>query len=181
MNCPFERFGKNAVAFITFNYDRLLEYYLFTCLKNSYGRSIEACAEQLNQIPIVHLHGDLGALPWQKVEASREYGAIVSVEEIKVAASRIKIIHEDTADRDKEFGRAKEELGKATRIYFLGFGYNPTNMARLGVVDIREGIAEGTAHHLTPHEQAQIRTASFGKLTLHGMDCIQLLQNVVQW
>jgi hypothetical protein len=83
-----------------------------------YGRSIEACAEQLNQIPIVHLHGDLGALPWQKVEASREYGAIVSVEEIKVAASRIKIIHEDTADRDKEFGRAKEELGKATRDIF---------------------------------------------------------------
>jgi hypothetical protein len=32
LNCPFERFGQNAVAFITFNYDRALEYFLFTCL-----------------------------------------------------------------------------------------------------------------------------------------------------
>ena len=43
LNCPFERFGCNQVSFITFNYDRSLEYYLFTCLRSSYGKSEQEC------------------------------------------------------------------------------------------------------------------------------------------
>jgi hypothetical protein len=182
LNCPFERFGKNEVAFITFNYDRSLEFYLFTRLQNSYEKSAEACADQLSQIPIVHLHGDLGALPWHlSPEAIREYDSKVSPEAIKIAASRIKIIHEDIADRDSEFEKAKQLLNEADLIYFLGFGYNSTNMARLGVNNIRDGIAFGTGYNLTEHERYLIMQSVERKIQILPRDCIELLRNVVRW
>jgi len=37
LNAGFEDFANNRIAFITFNYDRSLEFYLFTALKHAYG------------------------------------------------------------------------------------------------------------------------------------------------
>ena len=39
MNAPFDKFGSNKVSFITFNYDRSLEHFFITALKNKYGKS----------------------------------------------------------------------------------------------------------------------------------------------
>lgn len=64
LNTSFEEFDLNLISIITFNYDRLIEHYLFTALKNSYGQSDERCAEKLSNIPIIHLYGRLGYLPW---------------------------------------------------------------------------------------------------------------------
>jgi hypothetical protein len=183
LNCPFEQFGKNKVAFITFNYDRSLEHYLFTCLYNSYGKSADECAHQLKQIPIIHLHGDLGALPWQTSDANvvRDYDPTITPGTLKIAASRIKIIHEDIAGRDKEFTEAKRLFSQAAQIYFLGFGYDPTNMTRLGVNSIRERIAAGTGWGLTPHERELKKAATGRKVEIVDVDCIGLLRNVVVW
>ncbi len=41
MDAPFEEFGENRLSIITFNYDRSLEFYLFSSLKASYGKSDE--------------------------------------------------------------------------------------------------------------------------------------------
>ena len=68
--CDFE---KNQLSILTFNYDRSLEHYLLTSLQNSYDKSIEECAEKLSKIPIIHLHGDLGALPALERHQSRPY------------------------------------------------------------------------------------------------------------
>ena len=65
MNSSFEKFGENRVSFLTFNYDRTVEEFLFTALFNSYGRSQDECLAQLKHIPIIHLHGAIGNLPWQ--------------------------------------------------------------------------------------------------------------------
>lgn len=181
LNCPFERFGANKVAFITFNYDRSLEYYLFTCLQNSYGKSAEACAHQLKQIRIIHLHGDLGALPWQQTEDVRDYEPTVSPEAVRIASRRIKIIHEDIVGRDNEFNEAKRLLHLAEQIYFFGFGYNATNMARLGIAHMRDGIARGTGHGLTDHERSLISESIQRKIQILPHDCIDLLRNVVMW
>ena len=64
LNTSFEEFGSNKLAIVTFNYDRVVEYFLFTSLKNTYGKSDEECRAALEKIPIIHLHGQLGGLPW---------------------------------------------------------------------------------------------------------------------
>jgi hypothetical protein len=60
LNTSFEEFDQNKIGIITFNYDRSIEHYLFTALKNSYGKSDEECASKNKNIPIIHVHGQLG-------------------------------------------------------------------------------------------------------------------------
>lgn len=65
MNTPFEEFAATPISFITFNYDRSLEHFLHTSLQYKYRKDGKQCAAVLCKIPIIHLHGRLGYLPWQ--------------------------------------------------------------------------------------------------------------------
>jgi hypothetical protein len=118
-----EQFSDNVVSFITFNYDRSLEHYLFVSLKNSFGAQLNACAKVLANIPIVHLHGRLGYLPWQR-ENNRAYGDIsITAHAVEKCAREMRVVHEDITDRDKDFNQAKQLLKDARRVYLMGFGF----------------------------------------------------------
>jgi hypothetical protein len=58
----------NNVSFLTFNYDRSFDHYLFVSIMNSYEeiRSDIECVQIVNRIPIIHLHGHIGKLFWQE-------------------------------------------------------------------------------------------------------------------
>ena len=133
LNASFDSFGSNQVSIITFNYDRSLEQYLITALQNSYGKSESECAAILQQIRIIHIHGQLGFLPWQS-ERSRLYKESQLSEHIQNSAAGIKIIHDDIdLEKDPEFRRAHEILNDAQIVYIIGFGYNETNVKRLSI------------------------------------------------
>lgn len=135
INSPsFEKFSDNKISIITFNYDRSFEHFLFNSVQKSYGKSDEECAVVISKIPIIHLHGRLGYLPWQN-KNGRHYKKDNSKEDIIKSADEIKIIHEDI-DRDSEFLEARERMKEAERIYILGFGYNEINVQRLGIRDL---------------------------------------------
>ena len=135
---------ENRVSFITFNYDRSLEYFLFTSLKNTYGLSDEECAEQINFIPIIHVHGLLGQTRWHSKgipygtlnEYSIKNRVAFDLPSAISAAKQIKIITEEQADSE-EFRKARKLIEQTERLYFLGFGYNSTNMERLGLESLR--------------------------------------------
>lgn len=147
----FDDFADNELSVLTFNYDRSFEYYLHTVMQKRYGKSPEECAEKLLQIPIIHLYGELGRLPWQKESdyvytpiprgGTVPYRGAISQEELFrrlfVCQTSIRIVHEDIT-QDKAFSKAHELLKNAQRIYFLGFGYHPTNVNRLQVRDLIE-------------------------------------------
>jgi hypothetical protein len=181
LNRPFDDFGNNPVSFITFNYDRSLEHYLFICLQNSHGKTDKECAEQLKKIPIVHVHGTLGALHWQGGDAIRKYSPEITTDALQIAAREIKIIHEPIGGNDPEINRAKKLLANAEQIYILGFGYDETNMARIGLNGIPVGIAHGSGYGLTDHERNLKMRSVNGRITIHGYDCIGMLRNVVEW
>ena len=62
----FDELRQNQVSFVTFNYDRTVEHFFFSAIINSHGRpGKEVRALMEKHIPIVHLHGRLGYLPWQ--------------------------------------------------------------------------------------------------------------------
>lgn len=130
---PFNEVNKNRLSIITFNYDRSFEQYLFAALKNSYGKSKGECAEIVNNIPIIHVHGSLGNLPWQSAENSQEvvpYDSKITVNNVASSADSIKIVPEASTDTD-EFIEARKLVLEAQHLLFLGFGYHPTNMRRL--------------------------------------------------
>jgi len=136
LNVPVEEFESNRLSIVTFNYDRSLEQYLFTVLKNSYDLTDQAAAAKLNNIPIIHVHGRLGHLEWQPLHSLPvPYDSRSTQELIAMASKNIKIIHEDITE-DKEFNEAHKLIESAKKIVFLGFGYNRTNLERLGVGNV---------------------------------------------
>jgi hypothetical protein len=136
LNTSWEEFGNNKLSIITFNYDRSLEHYLFTALKHSYGKSDELIVKALSNIPIVHVHGSLGSLPWQET-GGRPYSVIQFVghpvetaKQIEPASKNILIVSDEEKSTN-EFNLAFECLKSAKRIYFLGFGYHEPNLKKL--------------------------------------------------
>jgi len=119
----WNRFKKNEINIITFNYDRSLEHYLGNILNNNFHIKIETAVKAL---PIIHVHGDLGLYKYE------EYGKTKTIYEIKVASDSIKIVNE-TDISSKEFRKANKILIDSKRILFLGFGYHSQNMNKLSM------------------------------------------------
>jgi hypothetical protein len=107
-------------------------------------------------IPVIHMHGKLGEF-WKEIDRQLRtvpYHDHPSPEAIKIAASEISVIH--TANpRTKTFIAAREALREVHRIYFLGFGYNGTNLRRLRVFaekDLSAYTIRGTSRGLSVRE-----------------------------
>jgi hypothetical protein len=183
MRAPFDDFGKNNVSFITFNYDRSVDHFLFNSLRASYGRAPEECAQVMSGIPIIHLHGRLGYLPWQRAEEGRAYSTEVDWRSLEICTKEIKVVHENIeGERDRDFERARRLLQNAFRIYFLGFGYGAPNLERLQIGNLNNGIAQGTGMNILRGEHLDINTRAQGKILVRqNIDCITLLREYADW
>ena len=184
LTAPFDEFGKNRIAFITFNYDRSLEHFLYTSVYNLYGKGDEQTKSAVERIPLIHLHGRLGFLPWQQSETIgsdkiRPYQPDLTAENIQIAAKNIKIIHEAMdAATVPEFVQARQLLDEAERIYIMGFGFARQNVERLELHKLQKSVV-ATAHDLTVKEYSAIRNAISPNLQLIQSDCMALMRNNV--
>ena len=179
--------NKNNVQFITYNYDRVIETYFFEALKNSFGKSDDEVANVMKSIKIIHLHGQLGYLPWQDAEETKKRAFRTGtnkinelIDEIKIGASEIKIINEANPD-SIDFIEAREILNKAKSILFLGFGYAPQNIDRLRLDPYNKNI-QGTCLGLKTAEIDGIKRKYFLNLAnchlFPTYKCLDLLKNV---
>lgn len=156
MGASIDEFKSNQISFVTFNYDRSLEYFLFAALESSYGIGEERVVELLSSIPIIHVYGQLG-LPQYLSEDGRAYGPKLTQEAIKKCVAEIKIIPE-LADETEEFRQAHKLISKAERLCFLGFGYHRTNVLRLRVNEKFPGNRLlGSAYKMKDDERRRIK------------------------
>lgn len=134
-----DKFGDNKIAIITYNYERSLEYYLFRSIQSLYGSESENITNiktQLSKIKVIHLHGQIGYLDWQKqnnYDVINPYGGIKyptdlddeerkeQLEEYYIKIDKIskgiKIIHEDISNNE-DYIQALKLLDDAEKIYF---------------------------------------------------------------
>lgn len=183
LNAPFEEFGNNKLSIITFNYDRSLEYFLFTALKNTFGKSDEECAKKLNKIPIIHVHGRLGKLPWQG-KPSRAYSPQYNFSELEMASEQIIVISEDQDVKTNDgFNQAASLIYGAERICFLGFGYHDANLERLMIKEeeFKRLPKTGTAFGLGFTERDYINRKWNIVLSDTTHKVIDFLRNDVPW
>jgi hypothetical protein len=183
LDAPFERYHENKVSFITFNYDRSVEHFLFNVLKNTHKKPDSDVAEVLRDIPIIHLHGRLGYLPWQTTENNRRnYETNFEPGALDICIENIKIIHEDITDvRDADFQLAKRLLTEAEQVVILGFGYGRTNVERLDLASLAKGKAIGTCQGLGPRGTQFARECCNDRVGLIGGDCMHFVREVVRW
>lgn len=169
MNARLQEFEYNQLSVITFNYDRSLEHYLITALMNSYSLTVERAANLVNRyVPILHVHGMLA--PHSALDSNgRAYAPDLGSDAIRKAAASIRVVHE--RDSDSAFRLAVERLSLAKRIFFLGFGYDPTNVARLRVRTIPQSASiYGTRRGVRHAECAAVREAFQNRIELDSQD-----------
>jgi hypothetical protein len=156
----FKKFGQNKVKFITFNYDRSLEYFFYRGLRHAFyeatndEKNHHELLKQLNQIPIYHVYGSVGN-PQRPISA--DYGKKIKFSEMWEIRDNIRIINERINSEEIE---QMELIIKeyAERIFFLGFGYADENMEVLNLYKIIRNHQEvfGTAYGLSEREIADI-------------------------
>jgi hypothetical protein len=153
-----EDVSKNQVSFITFNYDRSLEYYLHKMLRYSFAQvEKERIFKALQSFKIIHVHGSVGFLEWQcePGTVTRPYQNTDDWKIAKDVSSGLKIISE-TQLETHEYNLASEELKKAQNIIFLGFGYHPENLLRLKFRNSLYSKIYGTAYELNSRDRKRI-------------------------
>lgn len=164
INQTFENIDKQNIAFLTFNYDRSLEHFLFTSTQNLFDKNDVDVADKIQKIPLVHLHGQLGYLFWQdnqnfeipyRINTHENH---ITIEDVKRAANSIKIISDNIdVNKDEQFILARQILKNSERIIFLGFGYNATNIERLEINKLKDTHILGTAYGLNGQQIEEIK------------------------
>lgn len=162
--CGFKDFvEKDSLSIVTFNYDRSLEYYLWTALRKLYGnRSEEEYKGILRAIKIVHVYGRLGCLPNETTEEKRPVPFGYEIREtigndlhrfratkdlLSNAAANIQIISENV-DRSDTLNEAVKLLKGSSKVFILGFGFHPTNIRRLQLESLTQHQVKCTTHNL---------------------------------
>lgn len=176
-------FRRNLISFITFNYDRSLEYFFLTALGSCFGCAPGEAAEELGQIPIVHLYGNLGDLPELGKTNPRPYANVTDKKSVCDAADSILIPHEKedhAIHEDQAFQDARSYLGGTEYLFFLGFGYHENALARLDMDSMRYiPNVHGTALRIGEASRAQIHRLFDRKIKLddQGRDILTYLEN----
>jgi hypothetical protein len=152
----FDKFHKNCITIITFNYDRSFEHFLLNALKERYGKSDDEAAGELRKLAIIHVYGSLGKHPYLGADGL-PYSHDITPARLRSAADAIRIIREDETE---EIASAHLQLKNAKKVYFLGFGYNDTNLRRLRL-DHLDPAAKvfGSCYNLTERRKNDIQAS----------------------
>jgi hypothetical protein len=143
-------FTSRRFGVITFNYERSLQHYLHGQLRNLFSNEPTRAASEAGRLPLYHVHGQLGGMPWQSDCGMllRDYRNSRSSTEVKRCAESIRVIG-DTHPHDV-WEDAEALLSGARIVISLGLGFHSESLDRLGVK--RWGLDKlvvGTAYELT--------------------------------
>jgi hypothetical protein len=151
---------EDQVRFVTFNYDRSLEQLFHGGLVHTYGIGDAEALDIVRELHICHVYGQVGRFETDPYLPGRPFTSVFSNGHLKLAAEGIRVIPE-ARDDDTEFQTARTWFEWAERICFLGFGFDPLNMRRLGISE----VAMAAASHVDPSRRRLSITASVKGLT----------------
>jgi alkyl hydroperoxide reductase subunit AhpC len=187
-----KKFSENNISFITFNYDRSLEHFFFTSLRNSFDVPEYEVLNILRQLKIIHVYGSLAPLDWQDGKHGIQYGQKASECVLQNISQNLRTIYEEK--QNPELNEVKSLIVGANKVFFLGFGYAEENMNILGLPQIipLNSIVYGTGYGLEKKEIEKIyngmwnglkehpETAAknyFYKIEIENKHCLELLRN----
>lgn len=157
----FMKFRENKIAFITYNYDRSLEYFLYDSFYHTFWQSRNDSKFLMTEcipFPIIHVYGqvaELSPLSWPDESNYRE--DFNYLKEVEKLSEGVRVIGE-RSDNMKD--KVKELIADYKRIFFLGFGYASDN---LDTLDLPMAIDDdwdvyGTAKGMTEKEIGNVKS-----------------------
>jgi len=183
-------FSDHRIFFITFNYDRSLEHFIYDSLRNSFTEvSEDKIVQSLRKLKILHVYGQILPFKWQGQEQGVDYQPPVDGPLLQRASSNIRTIYEEKQNPD--LIEAQNFLKQADEILFLGFGYAPENMEVLGLPKLIPPRCKvyGTAFNMIDEEVKRLYVRLHGGRTrdkniylaptdtqIYALDCLMLLK-----
>jgi len=182
--------SDHKISFITFNYDRSLEQFLYESLINTFTEvSPDKIVESLRHLKIVHVFGQITPLKWQNPDDYVDYKPKLNESLLQRAANNIRTIYEE--QKNPELSIAHKLIEEAEQIFCLGFGYAKENV---DIIELPESMGKycplyGTALGSEKKEVQDIKGMIVGRLSRAGdfknperikienMDCLKLLRN----
>jgi hypothetical protein len=122
-----DAFRRNTLRVITFNYDTSFERFLINSMRASYDLRLDEAKQVIEgTVQVIHVHGQI---PY-KLDGSVVSPYPARQDYVREFASRIITLHQGE-DNSPEFSMARQWLGNAKRVLFLGFSYQADNVRRL--------------------------------------------------
>ncbi len=119
------------LSIVCFNYDRAIEHYLPWVVMRAFGMTYdEACELVAGRLRIVHPYGVAGRLPWQGDEENGATWGQEDPENIVALSKRIFTASQRAGSRQFQ-SYLRAEMSRGKRLAFLGFGFDPMNVAML--------------------------------------------------
>ena len=122
------------LAFITFNYDRCLEHYLYYTIMGLYRLNEQDAADIMASLEIYRPYGQVGSLDWERKGKTKVAFGGKAYEAIEELAEEIKTFNEQIEDQ-VILQKIRGTINTAARIVFLGFHYHKQNMDLMAVSD----------------------------------------------
>lgn len=172
-----EEFSNNPVTFITFNYDRLLEYRLIRGLVARYDVPAEEAWAAISRFGFIHIYGSLGQLPEQIPGATGHssvpgggipFGALNTSDTnfrglaLHGAERQIQIVHDSGSNSALSQACPVLHSADAQQIFFFGFAFGRVNVNRLQTRQIPASVPiYCTTYKMTSAEVRDCVTPAF--------------------
>lgn len=143
------------ISFVTFNYDRCIEQFLFLACQAYYRMTPATSADFVRDIAICHVYGSLGD-PFSDREGLM-FGEGSLPDHVIKPSERI-LTYSERVGTDQLHSIA-QHLNRADQIVFLGFSYAPINQRILDRAEISGGLRKvfGTSYRMSSPDKERAR------------------------
>jgi len=144
----YNRISENNISFISFNYDRSLEYCLHRSICRNFGASEEDAAQIIGDIPIIHMYGRISPMSWEDSSGIKFRPALDKVDP-SILSKNIQVMYSDRTTKATK--KAMGLIEDAKFLYFLGFGYAEDNLNAIGIPQRlnQDHIIKGTGYKIS--------------------------------
>jgi hypothetical protein len=128
---------RDKISFLTFNYDRSIEYFLHKKLIHSFTQvSKHELETSLRTISIDHVYGKIGRLEWQRESNVGELGYGWDHRNILLPSIRdaVRVMYTERVSGNP-VSDLENPIQSADRIFFLGFAYDSDNLQIIDFVN----------------------------------------------
>lgn len=179
-----DSFFQQPISFISFNYDRSLDYFLYNVIKEAFKLKGQEIFDHINKLPVYRVYGSLME-SFEKTQAEGPgkfddftclaYGGNPIEEQILGLSKNINFMRY-VEDDEYNF---RDLLKQAKNIVFLGYGFDDYNNNKLGLTKIpgiRDKNIYASCFGLSSSRKAALQKLIFQKNVFVGEKCEDVIE-----
>lgn len=189
---------RQSLRVVNFNYDRGFDQFVLNRIRalcRARGRGEKDATEIFSRFPIAHPYGSLGSVlelqygsyyePLRAAVKGRDLATLTEplLDALVRMAASLRVVEEQRVEElEDAFGEARDWMTAADVLVFLGFGFDPTNVTRLGFPACAKsaGSVYATSYELGMALRQRVRLDLLRHWDMHSVDSMCHIQDAHQ-